>query len=375
MQNVTSPDDILVVGAGVIGCAVASELARRGAAVTLIDDRPAGMGATQASAGVLAPYIEAREGGPLLELAARGLDLFDECVARVTSATGLSVAYQRSGTIDVALGPASVRALLETRDALSQRGVAAEWLDAPTVRGAEPQLSADSRGGLLIPAHGYVAAADLARALVAEARASGATVVDCGRAVRIARQGARFTVSAERGPVSAGAVVLAAGSWAGQIDIEGVKTPLPVRPVRGQLLHLAWSGPLLNRVIWGERCYIVPWRDRTVLVGATVEDVGFDERTTVAGIRSLMEAVCELVPAASAASLTSARVGLRPGTPDGLPIIGASTTVPNLMYAIGHYRNGILLAPLTAALVADAMLEGKTDPLLAFTSPVRFGDL
>jgi glycine/D-amino acid oxidase-like deaminating enzyme len=140
-------------------------------------------------------------------------------------------------------------------------------------------------------------------------------------------------------------------------------------------LHLAWTGPLLRRVIWGERCYIVPWRDGTVLVGATVEDAGFEERTTVAGIRDLMAAACEIVPAASGASLTAAKVGLRPGTPDRLPIIGASAAVPDLMYATGHYRNGVLLAPLTAALVADAILDGRIDPLMAFTRPERFGDL
>ena len=154
-----------------------------------------------------------------------------------------------------------------------------------------------------------------------------------------------------------------------------VRSAVPVKPVRGQLLHLGWNGPQLARITWDERCYLVPWRDGTLLVGATVEDAGFEERTTVGGIHQLFEAACALVPNAWNASLLSARVGLRPGNPDPLPIIGWSSAVPRLMYATGHYRNGILLAPLTAQLVADAMLGAGDDPALALTSPARFGKI
>ena len=163
--------------------------------------------------------------------------------------------------------------------------------------------------------------------------------------------------------------------WSGQIEIEGAVARVPVRPVRGQLLHLAWNGPLLGRVIWSDRCYLVPWQDGTLLVGATVEDAGFDERTTAAGVRDLIEAACDLVPHAWTASVVAARAGLRPASADELPVIGASGVIPNMMYATGHYRNGVLLSPLTAELVADAMLENRMDPLLAATSPQRFRDV
>ena len=148
-----------------------------------------------------------------------------------------------------------------------------------------------------------------------------------------------------------------------------------MRPVRGQLLQLGWTGTPLRRVTWSGRCYLVPWEDGSLLVGATVEEAGFDERTTVAGVRDLLDAVSELVPHAWAAGFLGARVGLRPATTDDLPVIGASSVMPNLMYATGHYRNGVLLAPLTAQLVADAMLENRIDPLLAPVSPSRFGEL
>jgi len=148
-----------------------------------------------------------------------------------------------------------------------------------------------------------------------------------------------------------------------------------VRPVRGQLLHLGWTGTPLRRVTWSERCYLVPWEDGTLLVGATVEEAGFDERTTAAGVRDLLDAACDVVPRAWNAGFLAARAGLRPASADGLPVIGPSSVVPNVMYATGHYRNGVLLAPLTAQLVADAMLENRVDPLLTMVSPARFGEL
>ena len=364
--------DIIVVGAGIVGAAVAYELARRGAAVRIVDERPVGMGATQASAGVLAPYLEAREDSPFLALTVRSLDLFDEFIPRVSAESGIPVPYKRTGTIDVAASADDMRAIEANAATLARRGVRAALLDANGVRAEEPHVSADAVGGLLIETHGFVAAGELTRALVAAARAHGAQLVEQSRVERIAATRDAAVVTTNRGSLSAGAVVFAPGSWAGQIAIDGVTAPIPVRPVRGQLMALAWNAAPLRRVTWSSRCYMVPWDDGTLLLGATVEEAGFDERATVAGVRDLLDAACEIVPQAWSAGFRGARVGLRPATSDGLPIIGASSVVPNLMYATGHYRNGVLLAPLTARLVADAMLESRVDPLLAAVSPSRF---
>ena len=165
-------------------------------------------------------------------------------------------------------------------------------------------------------------------------------------------------------------VGIAAGSWSAQLALDDAAAA-SVRPIRGQLLRLKWSGDQLSRVIWGPDCYLVPWQDGTVLVGATVEDVGFDERATAAGVRDLLDAACELLPDAWRASFVEARVGLRPASGDGLPIIGRSASFPSLVYATGHYRNGVLLAPLTARLVADLVIERRTDPLLWPLTPGR----
>ena len=138
---------------------------------------------------------------------------------------------------------------------------------------------------------------------------------------------------------------------------------------------LGWTGTPLRRVTWSSRCYLVPWDDGTLLVGATVEEVGFDERTTVAGVQGLLDAVWRLVPHASTAGFRSARVGLRPATADDLPVIGASAVMPNLMYATGHFRNGVLLAPLTASAGGRRDARRQIDPMLAAVRPSRFGAL
>jgi glycine oxidase len=369
------PSDVVVVGAGIVGCAVAYELARRGASVQVVDERPAGMGATQASAGVLAPYVEAREDSPLLPLAVRSFALFDEFIERTAADSGVAVHFRRTGTLNVAVHEEDLARLRTTADLLARRSVACELIDGEGVRRAEPLIGDDAIAGLHIPGQGFVVASELTRALAMAARRLGAQIVEGGRVRRIAKVDGDLIVETGRGKLTGNAVVLAAGSWSGQIEITGVADRPPVRPVRGQLLHVGWNGPPVRRVTWGERCYLVPWDDGTLLVGATVEEAGFDERATAAGVRDLLEAACDLVPHTWTASFLGARVGLRPGTKDDLPIIGASTALPNLVYATGHYRNGVLLAPLTAQLVADAMLENRIDPALAAVSPRRFGNL
>ncbi|HKH70597.1 MAG TPA: FAD-dependent oxidoreductase, partial [Vicinamibacterales bacterium] len=205
------------------------------------------------------------------------------------------------------------------------------------------------------PEHGFVGPAPLIDALVRAATARGVSIVH-GRATSIDE-------------IRADAIVVAAGSW----SAEFVRTPPFVKPIRGQLLALSMQQPPASRVVWGTDCYIVPWSDGSVLVGATVEDVGFDERTTAAGLRGLLNAAIDLMPGLEVAQFREARAGLRPKTADELPVIGRSSTMPHVFYAAGHYRNGVLLAPLTATLIADLVLDGRDRPELADVRPDRFG--
>ena len=361
---------VLVAGAGVIGCAIAHELARRGATVTIVDPRPVGGGATQASAGMLVPYHEAEHGGPFLMLAERSLDLYDSFIARIgADLPDADVEYARTGTLEVALDDGAAAALDRQASAHKAAGVECRRLDPAAARAMEPQLTSDVTGALFVPAHGFVAQEAMTAALAQAAIARGAAVLRrtvCG----VRRTGPALTADTDQGPLESDRVVVAAGSWSAQVRVEGDSPPL--RPIRGQLLRLEWPRAPLARIVWGPRCYLVPRRDGTLLVGATVEDVGFDERATVAAVRDLMEAVCEVLPDGWRAGFKEARVGLRPATPDGLPILGASVALDGVVYATGHYRNGVLLAPVTAALVADLVLDGRTDPLIEAFSPNRF---
>src|SRR5262245_5743615 len=334
--------------------------------------RGPGRGASAASAGILAPYVESHHDARFLDLATRSLSLFDAFVGQVSERSGRRVEYARTGTLEIALDEADGARLESSRTALVQSGIAHKWLDPIDLRGFEPCVFHQALGALLIEPHGFVGVGSLIAALVESARLAGASfaapveggVVDPRSGVVDVRAGnSRYTVDA---------VVGAAGSWSGRVRIRNPPR-LDVRPVRGQLLHLSWTANRLpGRVVWGPRCYTVPWSDRSLLVGATVEEVGFDERSTVSAIQDLTAAVNELLPDAKTASLSEVRVGLRPASADGLPIIGPLATSPQVVVATGHYRNGVLLAPITAAIVRDYLFDHAADRALAWTTPQRF---
>ena len=274
---------------------------------------------------MLAPYVEAHERGPLLDLGVRSLALYDDWIAAVRAESAAAVEYRRIGTLET------------TSDRFT-------------------------------PEHGYVAPEPLTQALARAAERAGAQFVR-DRVTAVERTSAGLRVLTATGSLDASHVIVAAGAWTN--GIEGIGTP-PVRPIRGQLLHLGWNAAPLSTIVWGPRCYVVPRLDGVVLVGATVEDVGFDERATADGVRELLDAVCELLPAAGTATFLGVRVGLRPATPDELPVIGPDPAVPGLIHAAGHYRNGVLLAPVTAKLIAALVLDGRADPILDSFSASRF---
>jgi glycine oxidase len=367
--------DVAVVGAGAIGGSIAYELAARGASVTVLDSRPAGLGATQAAAGMLVPYIEGF-GKPILPMAARSLGMYDEFIDRLSADSthcGMKIDYKRSGSLQVATADEAAAELKTVETAAHAAGVNCEFLDAAQVRELEPLLTPDVVAGLLIPEHGYVVPGTLSYVITAAAIKRGAKFTGDEHVFRIVAREGRFEVETSHYGVHARQVIVAAGCWSGQLKIPGVPA-LPVRPVRGQLVHVGSPSASWQRIIWGPDCYLAPSGSALLSVGATVEEAGFDERATVAGIRDLLDAATELVPALWKASYNGARVGLRPATPDELPIMGRSKALPGLVYATGHFRNGILLAPLTARVVADLILENREDEVLETTSPQRFGE-
>ncbi len=364
---------VIVVGAGVVGAAIAYELAASGVRVQVLDARRPGQGATRASAGVLAPYIEGHEATPLRELGRRSLDLYDGFIDRVRADSGHQIVYQRNGTIEVALTSEEVDRLSATSAAFWKLGIEARWVPPLAFEDHEPLLSSQALGALLIPEQGFVGVTGLTSALVGGAERHGARVkVETG-AIRIHRMPAgRIGVQTDDASWDADRVVLAAGSWSSRIEVEGA-APIPVRPVRGQLLELETDPGALRHVIWHSDGYLVPWPDGTVLVGATVEDVGFDEGTTEQAVRGLRDMAASLVPSLENAPMRGARAGLRPKGVDDLPLVGPSATLPGLIYATAHYRNGVLLAPLTAGLVKQLVLDRAIDSSLQLMSPARAG--
>jgi glycine oxidase len=362
---------VLVIGAGIVGVSIADALAKGGAKVTVLDMRGPGRGASFASAGILAPHVESHHEPRFLELATRSLDMFDAFVADVSARSGRSIEYARTGTLEVALDEGDRERLEGERARLQAEGVAHRWLSAGELRSFEPAVSGAASGGLLIEPHGFVGVGSLIEALVQSARMSGAAFEAPVEAVEIDAGADNVEVRAGKSRYRVDAVVVAAGTWSGRVRIRN-QPPLDVRPVRGQLLHLTWTaGHLPGRVVWGPRCYTVPWSDRSLLAGATVEDAGFDEHSTVSAIQELTTAVIELLPEARVASLQEVRVGLRPASADGLPIIGPLPGAPRVVVATGHYRNGVLLAPITAAIVRDYLVEGRSDPVLVWTGVRR----
>lgn len=342
--------DVIIVGAGIIGCTIAREIAKAGLQTCILEARDVAAGATQASAGMLVPYIEAPDDGGLHDLTVRSFALYDEFIAELRE-EGADVEYRRCGSLQVAPDDERARHLAAQAAWIQSQGVEARWLSSGEASAIEPSLHA-AAGALLVPAHGYVRAAELTAALLASAKRHGADFFPHQHVQRIAHDGSRVNVTASETTYRAATIVVAAGSWSGLMLNDGP----PVSPVRGQLVRLRWQGRPINHVLWGMRSYIVPWTDGTLLVGATMEEVGFDERATVAGVTMLLDAARALLPEAGNATFLEARAGLRPSTPSGLPIIGRSPEHPSVIYATGHYRNGILLAPLTARIVRDLVV-------------------
>lgn len=361
--------NITIAGAGVVGCAIACELASRGARVRVVDGRGPGGGATGASAGILAPYIEGHD-PTLRNLGVRSLALYDEFLARVRSDSGQAIEYERRGTLQVALNLDAANALKRAARHLGEVHVERTLLDAGEVRRREPAVTANAVAGLELPQQGYVAASELTRALAAAAMRLGATFDVASATAVEGGDVARLHTAGD--VIESDAVIVAVGSWT--TSVNGVRAePDAVKPIRGQLLQLRLPQRLAERVIWGDDCYLVSRRDGVVLAGATVEDVGFDERATSAGVQQLLRGATSLMPALGDAAFEEVRVGLRPMTRDELPVMGASSTMPHVFYATGHYRNGVLLAPLTARLMADLVLDGRADDDMVCLRPERLG--
>jgi glycine oxidase len=348
----------VVIGGGVIGCAIARRAARGGLSVLVLERGACGAEASHAAAGMLSPLAEANEPGPFLELLLAAREIYPGFAAAISEETGADVGYGDAGTLFLSLR-AEDDAELEHRFGWQRAaGLCVQRLTAGETREMEPAVSPAVRFGLRFPGDHQVDNRALAAALPVAAERAGARV-RCGAEVVALLLGGGRAAGVELADgtrIAAGAVVVAGGSWAGQL--RGLPRPVPVEPVHGQLLAIDTTPPLFRHVVDSPRCYLVPRACGRVIAGATVERVGYRKAVTPWGIRRLLEGAVEIAPALEHAPLAETWSGLRPGTPDGLPILGRDPHVPNLLYATGHFRNGILLTPLTGEAIG-AMLLGE----------------
>lgn len=368
--------DVLIVGGGIIGCAIGYYLTRAGARVTLVERRRIGQEASWASAGLLSPPKKTALGAEHARLEARSFRMHRELLAEVQEETGIGVEYRRSGRLSVALDEAEEADLRDLLAWQTGLGFALAWLGGDEARRLEPALSPAIRGGLWCAEAGSLRAARLTLALSRAARLRGATILEetpvegfieegGGDQTRIAG------VRTRRGDLRAGQTVIAAGAWSvGLGNLLGL--PLPTRPIRGQMLALADAEPPLRRAVAGAGGFLIPRADGTIAVAATVDDAGFDSSVTPDGLAWLARLIGTLAPAYTRARVVETWAGLRPGTADDRPIMGPVPGRANLWVAAGHAREGIIWAPLVGEMLAAALVTGELDPELAPYSPARF---
>ena len=363
--------EVVIAGAGIIGCAIAYELSRRGVSCLLLDRRRLGMAATNAAAGILAPLAEFRRPDTLVNFGLASLRLYPAWVQRLREEVpDIDVEFALDGVLRVAFDEEE---LTELRAGLRYRGeLGLVELDRALVREVEPRLASDVAGGLLCPQEGQVGNQLFTLALSRAAQRRGARVVEGCPVLGFRTSGGRVAaVRTPQGEFACDHLVLATGPWtrplAGKLGVE-----VPSRPVRGQMLALGRMVTPIRHVIWGKRGYLVPRANGLVFAGATVEKVGFRIRTTKRGLTQVRQAAFELVPQLRHAREHFSWAGLRPDSPDGLPILGPLPGWANVTVATGHFRNGILLAPITGELIAEAIVDARTPEALSPFSPARF---
>ncbi len=361
-----SGGDVVIIGAGLIGLAAAFELAGRGAEVRVFDRAQPGRGASWAGAGMLAPTSETIADDALHDLCRQSLRLYPVFVDDVQAASGLNVRLQLGGVVQAVFSESEFAELRQRQAELRERGIESELLDRASTLTHEPALSGAVTGSLVVNREGQVDNRRLGRALVAACERRGVRVYGNAGAVEVECDARRVRgVSSQQGFVAAGAVVNAAGAAAAQISGVPAAFVPTMRPVKGQMVAVEVPRDFVRRVLWVPGAYFVPRDDGRLLIGATSEDDASDERVTANGVHTLLHATLQAAPALRDFTVSEAWAGVRPGTADGKPYMGP-TPLDGYFLATGHYRNGILLAPVTATLLADA-IEGRGEACAPFT--------
>jgi glycine oxidase len=376
MKDTKHSHDVVVIGGGVIGLAVADAVSRKGATVVVLERGVCGREASWAGAGIIQSGSWHRRDG-LVQMQRDAVRMYETFAADLRDRTGIDPEFRRCGSLEIILEDQQLRM------ARSEVKVAAafdqeygrrviELLAPQEACRREAAITTDLLAAKFCPLTGQVRSPRLLQALNESCRRGGVDIVEGCEARRIDLRGGRATaVQTAEKAYSAGHVVLAAGCWSSLLD-ERLATAMPVAPVRGQIALLSMATPIVEHVIERGRNYIVARRDGHVILGATQEpEAGFDNSVTVGGVAGLLDAGLRLVPGLADARLVQTWAGLRPGTPDGRPYIGFVPGFQGLVAATGHFRSGLTLAPMTARIVADLITEGRTSYDIARCMPGR----
>jgi glycine oxidase len=373
--------EVCVVGGGVVGLTLARALARRGSRVVLIERGRLGAEASWAAGGMLAPQSEADASDPFFELACASRDAYPAFAAALLAETGIDIELDRTGTLYLACNEQDEAEIKRRYDWQRRAGLAVEYLTATEAHALEPQLSTRVRAALRFPRDGQVENRRLLAALKRALAVYDVRVFEQTEATMLRVEHARVVgVETARGLVGADAFVIACGAWASLVSFEftlaraedrvHANDIVPrVEPVRGQMLCFAARPALTQHVLYSPRGYLVPRRDGRMLAGSTSEHAGFTKAVTAAGLQAITAHALEITPAVADLPLIDSWSGLRPKATNDWPVLGASTEVSNLFFAVGHYRNGILLAPHTADLLAELILTHNTPRALAPFAP------
>jgi glycine oxidase len=361
--------DVVVIGAGIVGFAVANALAQRGASVVVLERDHPGAQTSRTAAGMLTPFVGGLAEGPLLSLGARALEEMAALAEEVQEHSGVDPGLVRSGCLRIA---SKLEEALLRNQAKELEPYDVRWVDRDELLEREPGVTADAVGGLWSPREAYVRPRQLTRALEGAALSRGVRLERGVPVLSLRREGNRIRgAQTPEGDYDADQIVICAGAWSGLFE-ESLGFSVPVEPIRGQILELGRPPRAGSPILWGLGAYLVPRQDGTFLVGATEERVGFETRVTASGVQGLLEAACEILPEVRKYEFREARVALRPGTPDDRPLVGRVPNVDGAWLATGHYRHGVLLAGLTGKLIAQALVGGESPDELQLLDPGRF---
>ncbi|HEX6650545.1 MAG TPA: glycine oxidase ThiO [Pyrinomonadaceae bacterium] len=358
------------MGGGVIGLTITRALALRGVRdVCVVERATLGAEASSAAAGMLLPQVESATKGDFFTLSCRSRDLYASFAAALRDETGIDVELDTTGTLYLALNGSDQEEIEKGYYHQSQASLPVELLSAKAARELEPCISESATGALLFPKDIQVENRRLLNALASSISNLGVTVLTGTNVDSLVVEGKRLTgVQTSSGTIGCETAVVAAGSWSTFIE----HTHCSIEPVRGQMVCLEAKPQLTRHILFSRRGYLVPRRDGRLLAGSTSENAGYAKCVTAGGISSILANAHEISPAISNLPVLDTWAGLRPRAADGLPVLGPCVEIDGLFYATGHYRNGILLAPVTGELISEAIVDGVASPLLAPFSPERF---